>query len=67
MSPGAAQTSPAIPHAMAGSPATFGDHLGEAEIKCKPERKPHQIQLAKDEQTCRTRGQNPQKSSMQAK
>lgn len=35
------------PDVLAASPAAFGDHLGEAEIKHKPERKPHQIHLVK--------------------
>lgn len=37
----------AVAAALTASPVTFGDHLGEVEIKRKPERKPHQIQLAK--------------------
>ena len=53
--------------ALTASPAAFGDHLGEVEIKRKPVRKPHAIQLAKDEWICRTQGESPQKSNVKAK
>lgn len=33
--------------ALTASPVTFGHHLGEVEIRRKPERKPHRTQLAK--------------------
>lgn len=43
------QSSPCILHALPPDSlsATFGNHLGEVEIKCKPEGKPHQSQVAK--------------------